>query len=68
MARTTTLWIVNVFLDPEHKHLFKTLEFSTLKHIAYCLNLQVYQVSNFYHKISKPAGIFKFLYIYKAAI
>ena len=66
MGRTSTLWIVNVFLETEQIHLFKTLEFHTLKDIAYCLDTEVYQVSNFYHKITKPSGVFKFLYIYKA--
>ena len=66
MARTNSIWILAIYLDDDKKDLFKALEFDSLRHIAYCLNKQIYDVSNFYHKITKPKGIFKQLYLYKS--
>ena len=65
MGRTNTLWILIIYKDDEKKDYIKSIECSTLSHIAYLLDRPIYDVSNFYHKITKPAGIFKHLTIYK---
>jgi hypothetical protein len=66
MGRTNNTWIVNVYVDTEHTTLFRILEFDTLLEIATCLNTKLYEVSNFYHKIKKPTGVFLYLYVYKS--
>ena len=52
MARTNSLWIVQIFYDKTKKNLYIT-------------NTEIYDVSNFYHRITKPKGIFEYLIIYK---
>lgn len=62
------MWIVNIYYDDAREHIFKSLEFLTLGDIAYCLDCPTHSVSNFYHKIKKPRGVFKKLYIYKTPL
>lgn len=66
MARTNSLWLVAIYFDRDKKELFKIIEFNSLMEIAYCLNVKIYDVSNFYHKISKPKGQFEYIIIYKS--
>lgn len=66
MGRTNDIWIVNVYFDEQHKVVFRMLEFNTLKEIASCLDKPIYEVSNFYHRIKKASGVFRYLYIYKS--
>jgi len=63
MARTNSLWIVQIFYDKEN--FFKNIECNTLKEVAYITNSNIYDVSNFYHKITKPKGIYEYINIYK---
>jgi len=58
-------WIIHLYLDELKSELFKIMVFATLGDIAYCLDKQLYEVSNFYHQIKKPQGIFKYISIDK---
>jgi len=66
MGRTNSVWLVAIFIDKEHKDLFRMIEFHSLREIAYCLDSNIYDVSNFYHRISKPKGKFVWIEIYKS--
>ena len=55
------MWLLHLYLDIEHQNLFKILKFKRLLDVAYCLNKEVYQITNFYHEIKKPDGIFKYI-------
>jgi hypothetical protein len=57
------MWIIHLYLDTQKTQLFKILTFTRLADIAYCLNTRLHEVSNFYHGITKPAGIFRHLNI-----
>ena len=57
------MWILHLYLDSDKKQLFKIFKFHRLKNIAYCLNKEVFQITNFYHGIKKPDGIFKYITI-----
>lgn len=65
MARTNNLWVLIIYKDAEKKEYYKSIDCETLGHIAYLLNKKIYDVSNVYHKITKPSGIFNYLTIYK---
>lgn len=65
MARTTNLWLLVIYYDKEKKDFYKKIECDTLEEIAYLLNKKIYDVSNVYHKITKPKGIFNYISIYK---
>lgn len=65
MARTTNLWLLVIYYDTEKKEFYKKIECDTLEEIAYLLNKKIYDVSNVYHKITKPKGIFNYISIYK---
>ena len=65
MARTNSLWIVQIYYDKEKKNFYKNVECNTLKEIAYITNSNIYDVSNFYHRITKPKGIYEYLIINK---
>lgn len=65
MARTNNLWVVIIYKDSDKKEYYKTINCETLNQIAYLLDKKVYDVSNIYHKITKPNGVFKFITIYK---
>jgi hypothetical protein len=65
MARTTNLWLLVIYYDKEKKEFYKKIECDTLEEIAYLLNKKIYDVSNVYHKITKPKGIFNYISIYK---
>lgn len=66
MARTNSIWVLCIYLDKNKNDLFKVLEFNSLREIAYCLDKEIYDISNFYHKITKPKKIFTHLYLYKS--
>ena len=66
MARTNSLWLLAIYFDEAKNNLFKILEFNSLREMAYCLNCEIYDVSNFYHRISKPKGQFNYITIYKS--
>lgn len=57
------MWIVHLYMDTHKTQLFKIFTFARLADIAYCLDKQLHEVSNFYHSITKPAGIFQHLNI-----
>ena len=65
MARTNSLWIIQIYYDKDKKSFYKNVECNTLKEVAYLTRTQIYDVSNFYHKITKPKGIYEYLTIYK---
>jgi hypothetical protein len=65
MARTNSLWIIQLYYDKGKKSFYKNVECSTLKEVAYLTNTNIYDVSNFYHRITKPRDIFEYLTIYK---
>lgn len=65
MARTSNIWIVIIYKDKDKCDYYKTINCDTLNEIAYLLNRKVYDVSNVFHKITKPNGIFEYLTIYK---
>jgi len=65
MARTNNIWVVVIYKDKDKTDYFKTLKCETLEHIAYLLDKKVYDVSNVFHNITKPSGVFQYLTIYK---
>jgi hypothetical protein len=65
MARTNNIWVVIIYKDKDKKEYFKTINCDTLNEIAYLLDRKVYDVSNVFHKITKPNGIFDYISIYK---
>jgi len=65
MARTNNIWVVVIYKDKDKKDYFKTIKCETLNEIAYLLDRKVYDVSNVFHKITKPNGIFNYISIYK---
>ena len=66
MGRTNSIWLVAIFYDKAHQDLFRMIEFHSLREIAYCLDANIYDISNLYHKISKPKGKFVWIEIYKS--
>ncbi len=65
MARTNNIWVVVIYKDESKTEYFKTLKCETLEQIAYLIDKKVYDVSNVFHKITKPNGVFKYITIYK---
>ena len=53
-------------MDKQKKEIFKVLEFNTLKEIAYVMNKNIYDVTNFYHEITKPKKLFNYINIYQS--
>jgi hypothetical protein len=66
MARTNSIWVLAIHFDISKQQLFKVLEFNSLREMAYCLDCEIYDVSNFYHRISKPKGKFRYITIFKS--
>ena len=65
MARTNNRWILEVYLDKSKTTIIQILIFNNLREIAYCLNKNIYDISNFYHNITKPKSLFLFINLYK---
>ena len=65
MARTTNRWILEIYLDKDKTNIIHILIFNNLREIAYCLDRNIYDVSNFYHNITKPKDMFLFINLYK---
>jgi len=65
MGRTNNLWILNLYYDKNKKEFIKTIELNTLRDLAYVIGVELYDVSNFFHKITKPKGIFEYITITK---
>jgi len=66
MGKKNTSWIMILFTDKTKKDIFKVLEFNTLKEIAYVMDKQIHDVTNFYHNITKPKKIFNYINIYQS--
>ena len=66
MGRTNSVWLLALFYDREHTKPFKIIDFNSLREIAYCMDCEIYDISNLYHKISKPKGKFVYVEIYKS--
>ena len=66
MGRKNTSWIMILFTDTKKTEIFKVLEFNTLKEIAYVMDKKIYDVTNFYHAITKPKMIFNYVNIYQS--
>lgn len=65
MARTNNRWILEIYLDKSKTTIINILIFNNLREIAYCLNKNIYDISNFYHNITKPKSLFLFINLYK---
>ena len=65
MARTNNRWILEIYLDKSKTTIIQILIFNNLREIAYCLNKNIYDISNFYHNITKPKSLFLFINLYK---
>ena len=65
MGRTNNLWILSLYYDTHKKEYIKTIELDTLRDLAYVIGVELYDVSNFFHKITKPKGIFEYITITK---
>tara|TARA_R110000822_G_scaffold43044_5_gene116539 strand:- start:941 stop:1141 length:201 start_codon:yes stop_codon:yes gene_type:complete len=65
MGRTNNMWKIDLFYDTNKKDFIKTLTATTLREIAYLFNMEVYDISNFYHGITKPKGVFMYITLSK---
>jgi hypothetical protein len=65
MGRTNNMWKLDLYYDKDKKEFIKTLNTSTLRELAYLFNCEVYDISNFYHQITKPKGIFEYIILSK---
>tara|TARA_R110000787_G_scaffold175689_1_gene288066 strand:- start:4664 stop:4864 length:201 start_codon:yes stop_codon:yes gene_type:complete len=65
MGRTNNLWVLNLYYDLDKKNFIKSIELNTLKDLSYLLGCEIYDVSNFYHRITKPKGVFEYITITK---
>jgi hypothetical protein len=63
--KKNSIWVVELFTNVDKSHILKVYEFSTIKEIAYVLNVEPTTVSNYYHKLIKPRGLLKFVNIYQ---
>ena len=62
------MWIVELFSSQSKKELLKIYEFSTIKQVAYVLNMEPSTISNFYHRLIAPRGNLKYVNIYQKKI
>ena len=65
MGRTNNLWVLDIYYDTKKEEFIKTIQLETLRDLAYVIGCELYDVSNFFHKITKPKGIFNYLTITK---
>ena len=65
MGRKNNLRILNLYYDTHKKDYIKTIELNTLRDLAYVIGVELYDVSNFFHKITKAKGIFEYITITK---
>ena len=65
MGRTNSLWISQIYYDISKKNFYRNIDWNTLNEVAYIPDTEIYDVSNFYHRITKPKGIFEYLTLYK---
>ena len=65
MGRTNSMWRIDIFYNTEKSDFIKTLNANTLREIAYLFDMEVYDISNFYHKITKPKGVLRYITLSK---
>ena len=53
-------WFLILFTDTHKTEIFKTIKCSTIKEMAYYLDISPCIVSNYYHKQIKARGILKY--------
>jgi Mn-dependent DtxR family transcriptional regulator len=63
--KKNSIWVVELFTSVDKMQILKVYEFSTIKEIAYVLNVEPSTVSNYYHKLIKARGLLKFVNIYQ---
>lgn len=52
------VWYLILFTSTEKNEVFKVIKCGTIKEVAYLLDIKPSRVSNYYHKLTKPTGIF----------
>ncbi len=58
-------WVLWLFEDDQKKDLFKIMEFKTIKEMAYVLNTDPRNISNWFHGLIKPRGILRNCVLYQ---
>ena len=59
------MWKIDLYYDLQKKDFIKTLNANTLREVAYLFNIRIYDISNFYHKITKPKGVLRYITLSK---
>ncbi len=60
-------WLVFLHIDKEKQHLFKVLDFQSIKEIGYILDMKPQIISNYYHNLIKERGLLKYCVIYQVS-
>lgn len=66
--KKASVWVVELFTNKAKTQMLKVYEFSTVKEIAYVLNMKPTTVSNFYHQLIHPRGNLEYVTIYQKKI
>ena len=65
MVRENRPWLLLIFEDMRHEELVKRMWFERMVDLAFVLDIQTQNVSNFYHGLVKSKGILNYCEIVK---
>jgi len=65
MVRENRPWLLLIFSDEGHEELVKRMWFERMVDLAFVLDIQTQNVSNFYHGLVKSKGILNYCEIVK---
>jgi len=65
MVRENRPWLLLIFADMRHEELVKRMWFERMVDLAFVLDIQTQNVSNFYHGLVKSKGILNYCEIVK---
>ena len=63
--KKNSVWVMELYTNKEKDELVKVYEFTTIRQVAYVLDMKPSTVSNFYHSLIAPRGNLKFVNIYQ---
>ena len=63
--KKNSVWVVELYTSKEKDELVKVYEFTTIRQVAYVLDMKPSTISNFYHSLIAPRGNLNYVNIYQ---
>ena len=66
--KKNSVWVVELYTSKDKDELLKVYEFTTIRQVAFVLDMKPSTISNFYHRLIAPRGNLQFVNLYQKNI